>query len=49
VCRSLLRRVDTIALNVATDNDAAIACYRELGFEDTAPYEEWMVGRRFRS
>jgi ribosomal protein S18 acetylase RimI-like enzyme len=47
VCRSLLRRVDTIALNVAADNEAAIACYRELGFDDTAPYEEWMVGGPF--
>ena len=43
VCRLLLRRVDIVALNVATDNEGAIACYRELGFENTAPYEEWMV------
>ena len=43
-CQSLRRRVDTISLNVAADNDAAIACYRALGFENAAMYEEWMVG-----
>jgi ribosomal protein S18 acetylase RimI-like enzyme len=40
---SLLRRVDTIALNVSIDNAPAIRCYRDLGFDDTATYEEWMV------
>lgn len=42
-CRSLLHRVDTISLNVDASNEAAIRCYRELGFVDSAPYEEWMV------
>lgn len=44
VCSSLLRRVDTISLNVSAENAAAIRCYRALGFDIAATYEEW----RFR-
>jgi ribosomal protein S18 acetylase RimI-like enzyme len=43
-CSSLLRRVDTISLNVSAENAAAIRCYRALGFDVAATYEEW----RFR-
>lgn len=40
LCRALLTTVDTIELNVKADNTAAIACYRKLGFEVAAEYEE---------
>ena len=47
LCRALLTTVDTIGLNVKADNTAAIACYRKLGFEVAAEYEEAMFdGRR---
>jgi ribosomal protein S18 acetylase RimI-like enzyme len=35
--------VDHIGLNVKADNAAAIACYRRLGFEPVAEYEEAML------
>ena len=40
LCRSLLATVDTIGLNVKVDNSAAIACYRKLGFETAAEFDE---------
>ncbi|NLI77214.1 MAG: GNAT family N-acetyltransferase [Candidatus Riflebacteria bacterium] len=40
LCRSLLEKVDHIGLNVAADNRTAISCYRKLGFEVVAPYQE---------
>jgi len=40
LCQALLRAVDHIGLNVKTDNADAIACYRKLGFEPIATYEE---------
>jgi ribosomal protein S18 acetylase RimI-like enzyme len=40
LCRSLLRRVDCIGLNVAAGNAAALGCYEKLGFEVRAAYEE---------
>ena len=46
LCQSLLEKVRHIGLNVAADNEAAIACYRKLGFEIVAPYGEFMVERR---
>ncbi len=42
LCRWLLDTVDTIGLNVNADNAAAIACYRKLGFEVAAEYDEAM-------
>jgi GNAT superfamily N-acetyltransferase len=51
LCRSLLRTVDHIGLNVKTDNVTAITCYEKLGFEVIATYEECMleldIGRHF--
>ena len=42
LCHSLFATVDTIGLNVKADNAAAIACYRKLGFEVVAEFEEAM-------
>jgi len=43
VCQSLLESVDTVGLNVQSDNTAAIGCYRKLGFARCAVYEESML------
>lgn len=40
LCRELLKSVDIIGLNVAADNAPAIACYRRLGFEVVAEFDE---------
>ena len=40
LCRSLLRTVDHIGLNVKADNISAIRCYEQLGFACIATYEE---------
>lgn len=46
LCTHLLRTADTIGLNVKADNAAAIACYRALGFEPCACYEEYLAELR---
>ena len=46
LCRELLEHVDTIGLNVGVDNTAAIKCYKKLGFEFTAVYNEIMVVKK---
>lgn len=46
LCRSLLQTVDTIGLNVHSGNTAAITCYRRLGFDAVAAYEEYVLTRR---
>lgn len=46
LCRSLLQTVDLIGLNVRADNAAAIACYRRLGFDIVAEYEEHLLHHR---
>jgi GNAT superfamily N-acetyltransferase len=43
LCQSLLEKVEHVGLNVKTDNEPAIACYRRLGFEVVASYGEFMV------
>lgn len=45
VLRALDPRVSLVGLNVAADNAAAIACYRGLGFERVARYEEVTLTR----
>lgn len=44
LCKNLLRTVQHIGLNVKADNQAAIACYQELGFEIVGAYEECRIG-----
>jgi GNAT superfamily N-acetyltransferase len=46
LCRLLLETVDHVGLNVKADNDAAMACYRKLGFETVAPYGEFSVEQK---
>jgi hypothetical protein len=38
--------VDHVGLNVKADNDAAMACYRKLGFEVITPYGEFTVEQK---
>lgn len=40
LCSSLLETVSEIGLNVSAENQAAIQCYRSLGFEVIAEYRE---------
>lgn len=46
LCQSLWEKVRHIGLNVKADNDAAMACYRKLGFEIIAPYGEFTVEQK---
>jgi ribosomal protein S18 acetylase RimI-like enzyme len=46
LCRSLLRQVANIGLNVNATNEAAIATYRKLGFVKAAEYSEHMLTLR---
>lgn len=49
LCRLLLEDgIDTIALNVRSDNATAIGAYRRLGFEPVAEFVEVMLRRRHR-
>ena len=43
LCQHLLETVTTVGLNVKSDNHAAIACYRALGFERVTSYGEWLI------
>lgn len=43
LCQSLLEGVGVIGLNVLQSNIPAIACYKRLGFEVAAEYEEFMI------
>ncbi len=43
LCQALLKTVEYIGLNVKADNPSAIACYRKLGFERVATYEEFAL------
>ena len=46
LCRTLLRTVRWVGLNVGADNAPARACYERLGFTVVVPYEEAMLSRR---
>ncbi len=46
LCRSLAEERIAVGLNVSADNAAAVACYRGIGFETVASYEEYDVERR---
>lgn len=48
LCRELLNSVNTIGLNVRSDNSAALACYTALGFRQVAVYEEYDLIRQER-
>ncbi len=43
LCQSLLEKVEHVGLNVKTDNEPAIACYKRLGFEVVASYGEFLI------
>ena len=43
LCQALLECVDHVGLNVKADNEAAIRCYRSLGFEMVASYGEFNI------
>lgn len=45
-CQSLLKDVQHIGLNVKADNNAAISCYKKLGFETIASYNEYTFERK---
>lgn len=46
LCNDLTRDADIIGLNVRTNNDHAIRCYRKAGFEITGEYEECLIRLR---
>jgi GNAT superfamily N-acetyltransferase len=41
LCQSLLEEGIEVGLNVKADNHAAVSCYRKIGFEAVADYEEF--------
>jgi ribosomal protein S18 acetylase RimI-like enzyme len=43
LCKSLLNNVNYIGLNVKADNQSAISCYEQLGFQQIATYGEYML------
>lgn len=43
LCDDLLKDVDFIGLNVKSDNEFAIKCYRKAGFEKIGNYEEYLI------
>lgn len=43
LCQSLLEQVTNIGLNVRTENQAAIGCYRRLGFRPIATFGEYTL------
>lgn len=47
LCRELLKKADTIGLNVKSDNARAIRCYEKLGFKIIGEYKEYFIERKF--
>ncbi len=45
-CRSLLKSVGNIGLNIKADNLSALTVYRNLGFTKTAAYHEFIVRQK---
>jgi ribosomal protein S18 acetylase RimI-like enzyme len=43
LCQALLEEVDHVGLNVKADNEAAMRCYRSLGFEIIGSYGEFDI------
>ncbi len=43
ICKSLLKEIDHIGLNVKADNKGALKCYKKLGFEVIASYGEFVA------
>ncbi len=43
LCKDMLGQVDHIGLNVKADNQPALRCYKSLGFERIASYEECLA------
>jgi ribosomal protein S18 acetylase RimI-like enzyme len=41
LCKNLIKTVEDVSVNVKADNQAAIGCYRKLGFEIVGVYEEF--------
>lgn len=48
LCNDLLQSVDIIGLNVKSDNDFAIRCYKKAGFEIVGKYEEFYINNSDR-
>ncbi len=46
LCRELIKKVDTVGLNVKADNHYAISCYQKLGFKIIASYGEFMINTK---
>jgi len=46
LCLSLLEKVDVIGLNVKANNQPAISCYENLGFEIKADYNEFSLQKK---
>jgi ribosomal protein S18 acetylase RimI-like enzyme len=46
LCQSLRKEVEHLGLNVKADNEAALACYKKLGFEIVAPYGEFAAEQK---
>jgi len=47
LCFDLQKRVDFIGLNVRSDNEYAIKCYKKIGFEIIGTYEECYIKNDF--
>ena len=43
LCNDLKKSVDYIGLNVRSDNEIAIKCYKKIGFEIIGTYDECYI------